>query len=276
MNFGVPKQNQYQKLLSSNLFKQMEIFSNHFLVVNQQILRPYAKKWVADPLHQWSRQWEYPFVFYWISKLLSKSSNKCFKTLDAGSGVTFFPYYLKYKFNNRIKLTCLDKDKMCDSMITRINQKSQSKVYFTSGDLTRLPFPNYSLNLIYCLSVLEHIKDWQLVIKEFSRVLKSNGFLIVTFDVSLNNTGGVTLTEAAKILTYMNEIFHPLITLPKISANLKKIDSLLINTKYFQKRNPQLLPWRIPVLTIIKQLIKGDFVFDLPNLTIYCAVFNKC
>src|SRR5579864_9488916 len=45
--------------------------------------------WPRDPLHCWSRIWEYPYVYRNIQNLAAGSP---FRIADIGSGVTFFPF----------------------------------------------------------------------------------------------------------------------------------------------------------------------------------------
>ena len=44
----------------------------------EQIFRSAAYKWPRDPLHTWSRIWEYPYVFYhlksWMTRVQSNES----------------------------------------------------------------------------------------------------------------------------------------------------------------------------------------------------------
>ena len=48
------------------------------------------------------------------------------------------------------------------------------------SDLTRLPFKDGTADKIICSEVLEHIPDWGSAIKEFSRVLRSKGEIIIS------------------------------------------------------------------------------------------------
>jgi SAM-dependent methyltransferase len=48
------------------------------------------------------------------------------------------------------------------------------------GDITQLDFPDGSFDLIVCSEVLEHIPDWKRALREFYRVLRPDGQLIVT------------------------------------------------------------------------------------------------
>lgn len=60
---GIPEINQYGNLVQTSVFREIEAFSDAFLVRNQSHLAEYARKWVSDPLQNWSRQWEYPYAF---------------------------------------------------------------------------------------------------------------------------------------------------------------------------------------------------------------------
>lgn len=53
---------------------------------------------------------------------------------------------------------------------------------FYSSDLMNTPFDNESFQNITCLSVIEHMVDFNLFAKECSRLLKNDGHLYLTFD----------------------------------------------------------------------------------------------
>ena len=86
---GLPNQDEYFKLIRSKLFANMENYSNSFIKTNKLLLYPYIQKWIKDPFHQWSRQWEYPYVYSQISSIKGN-----LEILDAGSGVTFLPFFI--------------------------------------------------------------------------------------------------------------------------------------------------------------------------------------
>lgn len=52
---------------------------------------------------------------------------------------------------------------------------------FSSGDLCALPYPDASFDVVTCTEVIEHIFSYQEVLKEFRRVLRPGGILILTF-----------------------------------------------------------------------------------------------
>jgi len=67
--------------------------------------------------------------------------------------------------------------------LINIAQKNYPQANFSVGDITNLPFSDNKFNAIYCIATLHHIpgqKFRQQAVKEFSRVLKPNGYLILT------------------------------------------------------------------------------------------------
>jgi SAM-dependent methyltransferase len=60
------------------------------------------------------------------------------------------------------------------------NYNPHSRLVLQRGDATRLPFADHSIDKIICSEVLEHIEDYQSVLKEIKRVLKPGGLLAVS------------------------------------------------------------------------------------------------
>jgi len=54
-----------------------------------------------------------------------------------------------------------------------------AKIY--NADLAKLDFPNEFFDVVVCTEVLEHIKHYKEVIGEIKRVLKKDGYFIITF-----------------------------------------------------------------------------------------------
>jgi SAM-dependent methyltransferase len=172
---GVPKEKEYRPLLMSPEFKELEKFSHLFLLKNKNNLSAYRRIWVEDSLHQWNRQWEYPFVVSKIQSCLNPNEKN--RILDAGSGVTFFPFYIKSKYKS-CDIYCCDNNKALARIFQKINNREQS-VEFSCADLRSLPYENDWFEIAYCISVLEHTDNYRDIIEEFYRVIKPNGRLIV-------------------------------------------------------------------------------------------------
>lgn len=158
-------------------FRDMEQFAASFM-------RDYGSwwpevPWPPDALHQWSRQFEYPFAFH---HLRGKS------ILDAGSGITFFPFFLAA---HGFEVMCVDPDPALTSAFQRVNARVRAKVIFHQGDLMRLPFADASFDSVICVSVLEHLTDDRqraTALRELGRVLRPGGRAVVTLDVNLDGS----------------------------------------------------------------------------------------
>ena len=109
------------------------------------------------------RSIEYSFVF----KSISIASPK--KALDVGTGLTALPALIKAC---DIDITAIDKDK------SQIQGNLYWKVVCDDIMDSKL---NSKFDLVTCISVLEHIKEYNMAIKSMVEKLNSNGFLILTF-----------------------------------------------------------------------------------------------
>lgn len=98
------------------------------------------------------------------------------KVLDAPSGEGALSINLK---NMGFEVIALDIEK--DKFIPK------EEIKFICADLNKtLPFENESFNYIVCVEGIEHLENPFLLIREFSRVLKRNGKLIITTPNTLN------------------------------------------------------------------------------------------
>lgn len=93
--------------------------------------------------------------------------NKDSILVDIGSGISpITPYPEKTLFLELEK-------KAVDFLVSKgLNAKK--------GDITKLPFKDNSVDVIFCSEVLEHVPNYKKALKECSRVLKKNGALILT------------------------------------------------------------------------------------------------
>ncbi|MBN2788762.1 MAG: class I SAM-dependent methyltransferase [Candidatus Delongbacteria bacterium] len=273
INDGFPQIKDYLSLLESKMYKDMEKFSDSYVVSNKKILGNYMKKWVNDPLHQWSRQWEYPYVLSRIKESIGNSTDHAI--LDAGSGITFFSFYLNKVYAD-VRIYCCDQDKGLERKYNAINIKNGSSVKFRQGDLRDLPYDDNMFNLIYCISVLEHTDDYGKIIEEFYRVLVPGGTLIVTFDVSIDGTRDISVEKGKILVDYLKNYFNKRTDIEfDLGSN---IDGLDVFTTYRARDiDKRLLPWRLPKLFYkIKSVVKNEkFAVWPPNLTVFCLTLTK-
>jgi SAM-dependent methyltransferase len=230
----IPAMHEYFHSLESPIFRHMEEFSNNWLVRNAERLKSYP--WSKDPFHQWSRQWEYPWVF----KNIVQSPGQ--KILDAGSGITFFPDYLRSWGHD---VTCLDSDpKFSD--------------FATVGSIQSMPFPDHSFDIVVCISVLEHTENYGVALEEFRRVLKPGGKLLLTFDYCLDGEADIPAYRVAQLRQELNRVFDfPLygqeITLPESP----------LTTKAIAKWDRNLLPWKISLVKKLKWIVMNTIIFAI-------------
>ena len=241
---GIPLIDDYQKLLKDNLFLDMERFSDNFLRKFTLPLKKY--RWVSDPLHQWSRQWEYPFTYSYIQEYIVNTLGKGKLTiLDAGSGVTFFPYYIASTFYDPVKVICCDSDESLGAIFQQINLETDAPVEFQLSDICQLPYENNFFDVIYCISVLEHTSNFERVVKEFKRVLKPSGLLIITFDISIDGGADIPLDKAGELIKLLESqlsSYPGLDSWKSLSILRENNPTEILTTGYIREVNKDLLP----------------------------------
>ena len=270
---GIPLAKDYRTLLLSEPFQAMEAFSNRFTSIKRGYPAGYKYRWGIDPLHHWSRQWEYPFVYEKIKSLVSK--NPDLAILDAGSRFTFFPFYLAAQFA-MAKIYCCDNDYTLVKAFDQRNQINQSGVQFSKTDLKSLDYELKHFDLIYCISVLEHTDNYDQVAREFHRTLKPGGQLIVTFDISLDGARDIPVEEAITLVKTLEQYFDiNSARSANIRAQLSQSD--ILTTLLVKKIDANLLPWKFPKwMYKLKSLLKnGHIGIWPPNLTICCLCLSK-
>lgn len=167
------------------LFNQLEMDQSEFLAKESEIRSP-EYIWAHDPLHTWSRVWEYPYAYHHLKQARSQSqaaASPC--VVDLGSGVTFFPFSIA-RLGYRV--TCVDVDPICAKDIPRaagMIPHAPGSVDFRMAESGVLPFQDNEVDAVYCISVLEHIPNPEKTVSEIARILKPGGLLILTIDLDL-------------------------------------------------------------------------------------------
>jgi 2-polyprenyl-3-methyl-5-hydroxy-6-metoxy-1,4-benzoquinol methylase len=143
-------------------------------------------KWPRDPLHTWSRCWEYPYVYHHITKWrASWVGRSAPKIVDVGSGVTFFPFTVA---KLGCEVSCTDIDPVCDKELNALSSVlscAPGHLNFRLTDSDKLPYVDSEVDAVYCISVLEHIPCFERTIEEIARILKPGGALFLTIDLDL-------------------------------------------------------------------------------------------
>lgn len=275
---GLVKISDYKALLQSKLFSRMGKSSDDFISQNSKTLSAYRRKWVIDPLHQWSRQWEYPFVFSEIEKYAAAHGERPIKIFDAGSGITFFPYFIKEVVQGAV-MTCCDTRASLQKIFKTVNARMGNNVKFLYKNIRDTRLESDSFNIIYCISVLEHTKNYDEIIKEFVRLLKDNGILIVTFDISLDGRSDIPVSELKKLVTSLQNYLSPTDqdSIIRLLDEKKLFSPDIITTAFISDWNKSLLPWKYPLVSSLLASLKRRKLprFGIKHLTFTCHTFRK-
>ena len=246
---GVPLQGSYNAVIESPEYRDMATFSSRFLASNHRVLRDYVRQWVDDPLRCWNRKWEYPYVLGQMRPGLD--------VLDAGSGVTFLPFYIGRRFEGT-SVTCCD----IDDWGAMFRALGGGSVRFKVGDIRELPFEDMSFDLVCCVSVLEHVRGYRKSLAELARVLRPGGRLVVTFDINLDETRDIRPSALLAFLGSFADCFDesPTVTLAADMVTTYTVPS-------------QGLPWRgPPALHRLKACVANRRVVPWPPLSTVCCL----
>src|ERR1035437_3210354 len=189
-------------------FNELEKWQNDFLAESPKFLsKDYI--WLRDPLHTWSRVWEYPFIYSNIISLINnKKNNTKLNIVDVGSGVTFFPFVLAA---SGMDICCTDFDPIIERdlqlAIKTFNQLS-GKISFKKSDGITLPFEDNTIDIIYCISVLEHIPTFENTVFGMQRILKPDGKLFLTIDLDLRGDHDIGIKRYYELKKELSKYFN--------------------------------------------------------------------
>jgi len=195
-----------------SIFAQLEKEQETFLEKEAEF-RSADYKWPRDPLHNWSRAWEYPYAYYHLSKYLKTlPQNSRPVVADVGSGVTFFPFSLA-KIGYHV--VCTDIDQICkrDLLLARkCVSHSPGEVNFRLIEDSNLPFKDSECDVVYCISVLEHISAFEKTVTEIARILKPGGLCLITCDINLQtlNEDQLDVRGYARLVSTLANQFIPI------------------------------------------------------------------
>jgi SAM-dependent methyltransferase len=210
------------------ILKWMEGFQADFIARTRGIWR---QDWpvTGDTLYNFSRQWEYPYA--WSNLGVPPG-----KVLDAGSGITFFPFLLAAA---GFEVEACDTNALLAAKFEQARSLTGYQVAFTLASITTLPYRPSTFDSAICISVLEHVgKQRPAAIRELARVLKPGGRLVLTCDLSLSRDSDTILEDLALVVAQVVqefELVHPL--------DLSRPPGLL-TSDYFRMTQPWRLPWR--------------------------------
>jgi 2-polyprenyl-3-methyl-5-hydroxy-6-metoxy-1,4-benzoquinol methylase len=211
---GYARTNYYRSHSWRTIYDELQSVSRNF-VTNAWRDGTGGYEWPLDPLNSWSRVWEYPFVAYQLRN--NGCENRGLTLLDVGGAVTFFSQYLTRK---GFEVTILDSDPRMPEFYSEAFKRTSGQIAgskrskYLVCDARNTELPAASFDLITCVSVLEHIPNWELAAAEIIRLLKPNGLFIVTFDVEHTPPAhALTPDECAQLLQVLSESMELLTTM---------------------------------------------------------------
>lgn len=197
------------------LFFYLEKVQEEFLAA-----RPHVSTypWPKDPLHNCTRVWEYPFVYHHLKKMIAKDARNTI-VVDLGSGATFFPFAVA---RLGCRVLAVDSDENAKLSMEQAAPKVSSgrgEISFVLSDARNISLESSSVDCVYCISVLEHISDFERVIAEAARVLRPGGTFVLTFDIDLKGNFELGPTAYRRLMdviacaftpAYPERVIHPM------------------------------------------------------------------
>lgn len=240
---------------------------------NEEKFRSKEYKWPRNPLHTWSRVWEYPYVYYALKEhrtLVSASSSP--KVVDLGSGVTFFPFAVA---RLGYEVICMDTDPVCGPDIKRASSvvpQKPGKVSFSLLTENHLPLMDGDTDVVYCVSVLEHIHNFENTIEEVYRILKPGGLFILTIDLDACGYLDISVDRYYKLREVLLKYFD----LKKPEIAVHPMDELKCHNgpiPYFVYSTRQ--KWMFHLKERIKVLFGKQPFSVLPNLAVWGGIMTR-
>jgi 2-polyprenyl-3-methyl-5-hydroxy-6-metoxy-1,4-benzoquinol methylase len=121
--------------------------------------------------------------------MIDFSTGKEYTGLDLGCNEGYFTQFLA----NRLRCTVVGADISKHALrraklSARLNAgdhgcNSYASIDFVCCDMTLLPFRQNSIDLVLCVSVLEHSRDIEIVVKEIASLIVENGILVAGYPI---------------------------------------------------------------------------------------------
>ena len=276
LSSGIPGVNEYQELDKKADFRRLLDYSRKFraeVEARDIFSRLYSIKWVKDPFLQWSRRWEYVYVLQRLEEWW-KCKPHGLDIADAGSGFTFFPFYLQ-KLRPDAQICCIDADPTAGRAIEEAARVLGTGPSFSLEDLEKLNQASEAQDAVYSISVIEHTENPRQVVEEIHRVLKPGGMFVCTFDVSFETGSPMHVMQVEQLLNCIHNLFDSQDE-EEISITDSVERSDRITTAWISRAYPERLPWRNPRLVWLYDALRGRLRSGLYRpLTFYCGTFIK-
>lgn len=155
--------------------------------ITQRAIKNYSNKNPWPDSDEWHRM-TYMSIYIFVTKQLKKYDNKDIIILNAGSGGTNYPHSGKM-----IHL---------DIVETQINKYP----FYIVSSIDQTTLDDSSVDIIICVGSVLNYADVQKSLKEFARILKPNGILILEFERS--NSGEFLFQKKHHKLLFSQKYYY--------------------------------------------------------------------
>lgn len=137
--------------------------------------RPHSAEYFGEQRNYW---WNQDYLRL-LGKRLGLGRAKL--VLDIGCGIGHWGRTILPLLNTKAKMIGIDREDEWIKKATKIARQFQieKRCQYQVGNVMKLDFPDSTFDLVTCQTLLIHLKDPLSAIKEFRRVLKPNGCLLV-------------------------------------------------------------------------------------------------
>jgi SAM-dependent methyltransferase len=274
---GIPTRTEYKQLPLEPEYEELLGYSRQFEARCGKggiFSGLYGLKWVKDPFLQWSRSWEYVYVLQRLREWC-QSHSETVDVADAGSGFTFFPFYLQEHWPC-LRIRCLDADVTVAKAMAEVRRSSSFTPCFHLEKLEQMKQASCSLDVIYSISVIEHTRNPPRVVSEIHRVLKPGGLFLCTFDISFERQSKMHVRHIGSLLAHINEIFDSEQRYSAIEITGDASNPDAVTTGWIAKVMPEKLPWRYPWALWLYDAFRGRLrTTKYRPMTFFCNSFRK-
>lgn len=187
-----------------------------------------------------------------------------FSFLDAGCGHGIYLKYISGKYL-QAKLFGFD----FSETIIDIAKTNAPRAEIKSGNLEAAPYKNEQFDLILCTQVIEHLLDDKKGLAELYRLLKPNGYLIISTD-NKNNLVSQFLNLPVKLLSLPYRLIKAIWPnkkyFPHKSYKISEFTDLIMTRPFTIEKISTFrfsLPWPFYKMEFLNKLLKKFEIFTI-------------
>ena len=129
-----------------------------------------AERFVPEEMHGQIVEAEHLSRYRWAASLVSGK-----RVLDAGCGTAYGSAILAAAEAREVVGVDVASD-----VLAAVSAEMPDGVELQEADVSKLPFPDDSFDVVVCFEVIEHVEDADAVLDEFARILADDGLLAIS------------------------------------------------------------------------------------------------